>query len=113
MVACIGSRTGCSIQRSAASHLHLYRDFLSIGSSNCGPLPIASWPALPTREPRESLAMRKLFRAQMDLFATEVRPADLSGAEREKVVALLQALLREALATKAETASAPDTAEMT
>jgi hypothetical protein len=56
--------------------------------------------------------MRKLFRAQMDLFATEVRPAELSGAEREKAVALLQALLREALATKAETASAPDAAEV-
>lgn len=43
--------------------------------------------------------MRRPFRAQMDLFMTPTWPADMSAADRRKVVALLQALLREA-ATK-------------
>jgi hypothetical protein len=43
--------------------------------------------------------MRMQFRAQMDLFIARTRPAEISGPEREKAVALLQALLKEA-ATK-------------
>ena len=39
--------------------------------------------------------MSKQFRTQMDLFVTPARPVDLSGAERQKAVALLQALLTE------------------
>jgi hypothetical protein len=40
--------------------------------------------------------MRKQFRTQMDLFISQAR-ADLVGAERQKAVELLQALLAEAL----------------
>jgi hypothetical protein len=43
--------------------------------------------------------MRMQLHAQMDLFIARTRPAEISGPEREKAVALLQALLREA-ATK-------------
>ena len=45
--------------------------------------------------------MRKLFRIQTDLFATPTRPVELTGAERQKAVALLRALLTEALITRA------------
>ena len=45
--------------------------------------------------------MRKLFRIQTDLFVTPPRPIELTGAERQKAVALLQALLTEALITRA------------
>ena len=38
--------------------------------------------------------MRKLFRAQMDLFVVSLRPAELTGVERQTAVALLQTLLR-------------------
>ena len=37
--------------------------------------------------------MSKQFRTQMDLFVTPARPVDLSGAERQKAVELLRALL--------------------
>jgi len=43
--------------------------------------------------------MRRLFRVQMDLFVTTVRPAEMNGAERDKAVALLRALLTEAVMT--------------
>ncbi len=43
--------------------------------------------------------MRKLFRAQMDLFVVSLRPAELIGAERQTAVALLQTLLREEVMT--------------
>ena len=43
--------------------------------------------------------MTKLFHAQIDLFTRPVVPVQLTGAERQKAVALLQALLTEA-ATK-------------
>ena len=43
--------------------------------------------------------MRKLFRAQMDLFVVPTRPAELTGVERQTAVALLQTLLREAVMT--------------
>ena len=43
--------------------------------------------------------MRKQSRAQMDLFLPLSRPSDMSGAERQSAVALLQTLLMEA-ATK-------------
>ena len=43
--------------------------------------------------------MRKLFRSQMDLFVTPDRPAELTGVERQIAVALLQALLTEAVIT--------------
>jgi hypothetical protein len=39
----------------------------------------------------------KLFRAQIDLFTKPVVPIELIGAERQKAVALLQALLTEAV----------------
>jgi hypothetical protein len=41
--------------------------------------------------------MAKLFRTQIDLFAQPVAPLALVGAERQKAVALLQALLTEAV----------------
>ena len=41
--------------------------------------------------------MTKLFRAQIDLFTRPVMPVELTGAERQKAVALLQALLTEAV----------------
>jgi hypothetical protein len=40
--------------------------------------------------------MAKLFHAQIDLFTRPVVPVELTGAERQKAVALLQALLTEA-----------------
>jgi hypothetical protein len=40
--------------------------------------------------------MTKLFRAQIDLFTRPVVPVELTGTERQKAVALLQALLTEA-----------------
>lgn len=41
--------------------------------------------------------MTKLFRAQIDLFTRPVVPIELTGAERQKALALLQALLTEAM----------------
>jgi hypothetical protein len=41
--------------------------------------------------------MRKSSRRQADLFVTQVEPAELVGAERQKAVTLLQALLTEAM----------------
>jgi hypothetical protein len=49
----------------------------------------------------EGPAMRKLFRIQTDLFVTPTRPVELTGAEHQKAVALLRALLTEALITRA------------
>ena len=49
----------------------------------------------------EGPAIRKLFRIQTDLFLTPTRPVELIGAERQKAVALLRALLTEALITRA------------
>jgi len=46
--------------------------------------------------------MRKQSRAQMDLFLPLSRPSDMSGAERQKAVALLRVLLTEAVATANE-----------
>jgi hypothetical protein len=40
--------------------------------------------------------MTKLLRAQTDLFTTPIVPIELTGSERQKAVALLQALLTEA-----------------
>jgi ABC-type lipoprotein export system ATPase subunit len=45
--------------------------------------------------------MRTLFRSQMELFVTPTRPAELTGGERQKAVALLQMLLTEAVMTLA------------
>jgi hypothetical protein len=50
--------------------------------------------------------MRKQFRAQLDLFVTPTRPAEMSGPERQKAVALLQALLTEAATKPASKQSA-------
>jgi hypothetical protein len=41
--------------------------------------------------------MTKLFHAQIDLFTRPVLPVELTGTERQKAVALLQALLMEAV----------------
>jgi hypothetical protein len=49
--------------------------------------------------------MRRLFRSQMDLFVTPDRPAELTGVERQMAVALLQALLTEAVMTLSSDAS--------
>jgi hypothetical protein len=49
----------------------------------------------------EGPAMRKLFRIQTDLFVTPTRPVELTGAERQKAIVLLRALLTEALITRA------------
>ena len=43
--------------------------------------------------------MRTLPRAQPDLFAATAEFVELTGAERQKTVALLQALLTEAVMT--------------
>ncbi len=43
--------------------------------------------------------MRTLPRAQPDLFVATARCAELTGADRQKAVALLQALLTEAVMT--------------
>jgi hypothetical protein len=40
--------------------------------------------------------MRKQLRAQMDLFVPLLQPADMGCVDRQKAVALLQALLMEA-----------------
>ena len=45
--------------------------------------------------------MRKQCRAQMDLFLPLTQPGDMSGAERQKAVALLRVLLMEAAAKPA------------
>jgi hypothetical protein len=41
----------------------------------------------------------------MDLFVTPDRPAELTGVERQMAVALLQALLTEAVMTRSSDAS--------
>jgi hypothetical protein len=41
--------------------------------------------------------MAKLLHAQIDLFIRPVVPVELTGAERQKAVALLQMLLTEAV----------------
>lgn len=41
--------------------------------------------------------MTKLLRAQIDLFTRSVMPIELTGAERQKALALLQTLLTEAM----------------
>ena len=46
--------------------------------------------------------MTKPFRTQMDLFATPARFPELAGADRQKAVALLRALLTEALVKPAD-----------
>ena len=43
--------------------------------------------------------MRRLLRAQVDLFVTPVRPVELTGVERQMAVALLRVLLTEAVMT--------------
>jgi hypothetical protein len=45
--------------------------------------------------------MRRLFRAQVDLFVTPARPVELTGVERQMAVALLRVLLTEAAMTLA------------
>ena len=45
--------------------------------------------------------MQRQFRPQLDLFAPPVRLPGISGAERERAVALLQILLTEAMAKPA------------
>ena len=41
--------------------------------------------------------MRKLFRAQVDLFVVPTRPVELTGVERQTAVDLLRVLLTEAV----------------
>jgi hypothetical protein len=43
--------------------------------------------------------MGKRLRGQMDFFVTPARPAELTGIERQTAVALVQALLTEAVMT--------------
>ena len=53
-----------------------------------------------TAETPEGSAMKKLSRTQLDLFVTPAEPVvKLTGSERQKAVALLQALLTEVMAT--------------
>ena len=40
--------------------------------------------------------MKLMLRVQMDLFASPTRPPELISSERQKAIALLQALLMEA-----------------
>jgi hypothetical protein len=49
--------------------------------------------------------MKKLFRAQMDLFASPVEPPELTDAHRQKAVTLLRALLMEAVTNPADVTS--------
>jgi hypothetical protein len=41
--------------------------------------------------------VRKLFRAQVDLFVVPTRPVELTGVERQTAVELLRVLLTEAV----------------
>jgi hypothetical protein len=41
--------------------------------------------------------VRKLFRAQVDLFVVPTRPVELTGVERQTAVDLLRVLLTEAV----------------
>ena len=43
------------------------------------------------------LPVRKLFRAQVDLFVVPTRPVELTGVERQTAVELLRVLLTEAV----------------
>ena len=45
--------------------------------------------------------MKLLLRAQMELFASLVRPPELISSERQKAIALLRALLMEAVVNQA------------
>ncbi|MBV8340048.1 MAG: hypothetical protein JO343_08885 [Candidatus Eremiobacteraeota bacterium] len=45
--------------------------------------------------------MKLLLRAQMELFASLVQPAELISSERQKAIALLRALLMEAVVNQA------------
>ena len=45
--------------------------------------------------------MKLLLHAQMDLFASPTRPPELISSERQKAIALLQALLLEAATNQA------------
>jgi hypothetical protein len=45
--------------------------------------------------------MKLIVRAQMDLFAPQARPPELISSERQEAVALLRALLMEAVANPA------------
>ena len=44
--------------------------------------------------------MRRPVRAQTDLFVEGIRPIEIAGADRQKALALLQALLSEATMMK-------------
>jgi hypothetical protein len=44
--------------------------------------------------------MRKMLRAQADLFVAPSRPAELTGVERQTAVALLRVLLTEAVTAR-------------
>ena len=50
--------------------------------------------------------MRKLFRAQVDLFVVPTRPVELTGAERQTAVELLRVLLTEAVTALTSNSSA-------
>jgi hypothetical protein len=46
--------------------------------------------------------MKPLLRVQIDLFASPTQPPELIGSERQKAVALLRALLIEAVINQAD-----------
>ena len=50
--------------------------------------------------------MRKLFRAQVDLFVVPTRPVELTGVERQTAVELLRVLLTEAVTALTSNSSA-------
>jgi hypothetical protein len=50
--------------------------------------------------------MRKLFRAQVDLFVVPTRPVELTGVERQTAVDLLRVLLTEAVTALTSNSSA-------
>ena len=50
--------------------------------------------------------VRKLFRAQVDLFVVPTRPVELTGVERQTAVELLRVLLTEAVTALTSNSSA-------
>ena len=55
--------------------------------------------------------MKPLFRAQMDLFATSNRPLEMTDLGRQEAIALLRALLMEAVINREDVAAKGDAQE--
>jgi hypothetical protein len=55
--------------------------------------------------------MKPLFRAQTDLFAASNRPLEMTGVGRQEAIALLRALLMEAVTNRDDVAAKGDAQE--